>query len=200
MNTCQWLERRKGIVAAVMLIAALGSNAAAADSPRSCDLSLTVELWPDVPDASDAGFLSSLLSNHTSYRLTLRQQRSSTVVDLDLTGPGPDERCEKVVDSMRRDGRVLSVHVQQADANPNGLEDSQEGVAVVAAPLRSEQRSDTHLSAEGIGSLYWAAQHPPQAWRVLVPIFSGDSSGASENVRPSCMAFPGPPNEEAPCG
>lgn len=158
MNTCSWLERRKGVVAAVILIAALGSNAAAAASPESCDLSLTVQLAPAVPDASDAGFLSSLLNNHTSYRLTLRQQRSSTLVDLDLTG-----------------------------------------VAVVATPLSSEEQSGTHLSADGIGSLYWAARHPPQAWRVLLPIFSGDSSGASANVRPSCVAFP-EPTEEAPCG
>lgn len=115
MKTNRWLKRGKGIFGVVMLAAALGSNAAAAAVPETatCDLWLTVELWPDVPDPSDAGFLSSLLNNHASYRLTLRQQSSSTVVVLDLTGPGPDERCENVVEAMRKDGRVLSVRVQE---------------------------------------------------------------------------------------
>jgi hypothetical protein len=70
-------------------------------------MQLTVELWPDVPDPSDPEFLSSLLNNHVGYRLTLQQQRSSTVVVLNLTGPG---RCEDVVETMRKDARVLSVH------------------------------------------------------------------------------------------
>lgn len=112
MKTYRWLMRRRCIVTAVMLLSALGIHtAAAAPEPALCDMSLTVELWPDVPNPSDPGFLSSLLGNHGSYRLTLRRQRSSTEVVLDLTGPGPDDRCENVVEAMRKDGRVLSVHV-----------------------------------------------------------------------------------------
>jgi hypothetical protein len=36
----------------------------------ACEARLTVELTPDVPDATDAGFLSSLLTNHPDYRLS----------------------------------------------------------------------------------------------------------------------------------
>jgi hypothetical protein len=32
-----------------------------------------------------------------------------THVDLQLQGPGPAEACEAVIDSMRNDGRVLSI-------------------------------------------------------------------------------------------
>jgi hypothetical protein len=149
MKTYRWLTRRKGIFGAVLLVAVLGCNAAAAASPASCDMSLTVELWPDVPDPGDAGFLSSLLGNHPSYRLTLREQRSSTLVVLDLTGPGRGERCENVIEAMRKDARVLSVHAQPVDAQPANPADSDVAVAVVASPLHSEERSDTHLSATG---------------------------------------------------
>jgi hypothetical protein len=202
MKTYRWLKRRRRILGAMMLLAALASTSAtAAAAPASCDMLLTVELWPDVPDASDAGFLSSLLSNHVSYRLTLRQQRTRTAVVLDLTGPGPDYRCENVVEAMRKDGRVLSVHVYQENPYRTGLENADEmrGVAVVAAPLYSEETPPAHLSGSGFGSLYWAAQHADQAWRVLFPIQSGDASGASANIRTSCVVFPGSPNDEAPC-
>jgi len=104
-------RRSRGILGAVVLIAVLGSNPAAAAPPAQCDMRLTVELTPDVPNAKDVGFLSSLLSNYANYRLTLWQQRSDTVIVLELTGPGPDYRCQDVVDTMRKDGRVLSVHV-----------------------------------------------------------------------------------------
>jgi hypothetical protein len=97
---------------AVMLGAILGSNTAAAASPGSCDLQLTVELTPDVPDPRDDGFLSSLLGSHTGYQLTLRQQPNSSVVVVELTGPGPSYRCDNVVEAMRKDGRVLSVQVR----------------------------------------------------------------------------------------
>jgi hypothetical protein len=99
---------------AVMLGAILGSATVAAAAPVSCDEQLTVELTPDVPDPRDDGFLSSLLGSHTGYQLTLRQQPNSSVVVLELTGPGPSYRCDKVVDAMRKDGRVLSVQVHDS--------------------------------------------------------------------------------------
>jgi hypothetical protein len=104
-------RRSRGILGAVVLVAVLGSNPAVAAPPAPCDMRLTVELTPDVPNPRDVGFLSSLLSNYANYRLTLWQQRSDTVIVLELTGPGPDYRCQDVVDTMRKDGRVLSVHV-----------------------------------------------------------------------------------------
>jgi hypothetical protein len=80
--------------------------------PAPCDMRLSVGLTPDVPDPRDAGFLSSLLGNHPGYQLTLQRQDQDSVV-LDLTGPGPAYLCRQVVDSMRRDARVLSVDVQR---------------------------------------------------------------------------------------
>lgn len=79
-----------------------------------CDMQLQVELTPDVPDPSDAGFVSSLLGNHADYRLTLQRldPEDSSVIVLDLTGPGPKAGCLQVVQAMRKDGRVAVVTVE----------------------------------------------------------------------------------------
>jgi len=98
-------------IATVIVVAIFGGNIAAADSPeRPCVVRLRVHLTPDVPDPRDLGFLSSLLNNHPGYRLTLRRESSDTDIVLDLTGPGPDDRCQNVIETMRKDGRVLAVH------------------------------------------------------------------------------------------
>jgi len=39
-------------------------------------------------------------------------QIDETTIDLLLDGPGPVERCQQVVESMRGDGRVQSIEVQ----------------------------------------------------------------------------------------
>ena len=54
---------------------------------------------------------------------------------------------------------LRSLHVQNL----------QEAVTIAAAPLLLEEEPDTHLSVAGIASLYWAARHPTQAWRVFLP-------------------------------
>ena len=95
-----------------MLAAVLVSNIAVA-SPAVCDMRLSVELTPDVPNPVDSGFLSSLLSNQASYRLTLQGWRPGSIIVIELTGSGPDSRCQDVVEAMRKDGRVLSIHVDQ---------------------------------------------------------------------------------------
>ena len=105
------------ILIAVASVAVLGSNTAAAAPAAPCNMRLTVELTPDVPDPGDAGFLSSLLTNHPAYRLTWRQQDDDFVIVLDLTGPGPDYRCQAVLEAMRRDGRVLSVQAYEKSAS-----------------------------------------------------------------------------------
>ena len=95
-----------------MLAAVLVSHIAIA-SPAVCNMRLSVELTPDVPNPVDLGFLSSLLSNQAGYRLTLQGWRPGSVIVIELTGSGPDSRCQDVVEAMRKDGRVLSIHVDQ---------------------------------------------------------------------------------------
>src|SRR5215470_1751309 len=100
--------------ALLALPALLASESARADppmAPPTCALRLSVEVTPDVPDPTDPGFLSSLLSNHPGYQLYLLDKVDDTHVDLQLQGPGPGERCREVVDSMRNDGRVSSIDV-----------------------------------------------------------------------------------------
>jgi hypothetical protein len=89
----------------------LVGNAASAATPGYCDVRLTVELTPDVADPTDAGFLGSLLSNQVNYLLSLRRERSDSLLVLELTGPGPD--CRNAIEAIRRDGHVLSVRVNE---------------------------------------------------------------------------------------
>jgi hypothetical protein len=103
--------RRTGFFGAVVLVSVLASNTASAEPAGACDLRLTVELTPDVPNPTDMGFLDSLLSNQVDYQLSLRRERSNTLLVVELTGPGPYYRCRKAIEAIRRDGRVLSVHV-----------------------------------------------------------------------------------------
>jgi hypothetical protein len=100
-----------GIIGAVVLLSVLVANTASAAAPGPCDVRLTVQLTPDVPNPTDAGFLSSLLSNEVDYLLSLRRARSDSLLVLELTGPGPDRRCRSAIEAIRRDGRVLAVHV-----------------------------------------------------------------------------------------
>ena len=110
MKSYRWLT----LVAAVLITVLAGNRAAA--SPPVCSMRLNVELTPDVPDPLDSGFLSSLLSNQVSYRLTLLEQRPGSVIVVDITGPGPGYLCRNVVEAMRKDGRVLSVHVDRGSS------------------------------------------------------------------------------------
>ncbi len=110
--------RRGGNAAAAVLIAVVelltlaGASRTAHSAPGDCMMRLRVELTPDVPDPTAAGFLSSLLGNHPGYELTLEGKPQDSVVVVDLTGRGPAYRCRRVLESMRKDGRVLSIHVQ----------------------------------------------------------------------------------------
>jgi hypothetical protein len=80
-------------------------------APPKCALRLSVEVTPDVPDPTDAGFLSSLLGNHPGYQLLLLSRGDDTHVTLQLQGPGPASRCQEVVAAMRDDGRIESMDV-----------------------------------------------------------------------------------------
>jgi hypothetical protein len=107
-------RRRTGIAGAVVLASVLNCATASAAAPAPYHVRLTVELAPDVPDPTATGFLGSLLSNRVDYWLSLRRERSDTLLGLELTGPGPGYRCQNAIEAIRRDGRVVSVRVHKA--------------------------------------------------------------------------------------
>jgi hypothetical protein len=72
-------------------------------------------------------------------------------------------------------------------------------VAIVSALPTPQESSNTHLSRSGIGSIYWAARHPAQAWRVLLPIVPGDGSAAFEDLRAECATFVKSPAGQSAC-
>jgi hypothetical protein len=106
------VNARAAVTAAGAALALLATYTLRADEPiepPKCSLRLSVEVTPDVPNPGDGGFLSSLLGDHAGYQLFLLNVVDDTHVNLQLQGPGPVERCQAVVDSMRNDGRVLSI-------------------------------------------------------------------------------------------
>lgn len=150
-------------LALMLLLGLVASEPAAAAPQTKCAVQLTVELTPDVPDSSDDGFLSSLLNNHPGYRLELLRVIDPALLELELSGPGPGYRCVGVIDTIRKDGRVLSVHTN-TDEMQSSINTSVSGTGAELP----------HLRSTGVGSLYWAARHPSQAWRVVLPIRSGE--------------------------
>ena len=72
-------------------------------------------------------------------------------------------------------------------------------VAVVAGSLPAKERSNTYLSLAGIGSLYWAARHPAQGWKVLLPMEPGDDSDAYADIRSKCDFIARAPGGRAAC-
>jgi hypothetical protein len=156
-------------LAVTLLLAVPASRTAQAAPFARCNARLTVELTPDVPDASDAGFLSSLLNNHPDYRLELLRKDDPSLIEVDLSGPGPSYVCEEVINTMRKDARVLSVRVNRGEtpvATTTGI-----------APISSDELWGVQVSSAAIGSLYWAAHHPGKAWRVLLPVQPDEAPG-----------------------
>ena len=119
MKTQQWHTHRAAgarvwattAIAGLLAVLAHPAPATAQEAPV-CAARLTVEVSPSVPKAADDGFLSSLLNNHFTYRLDLLQQHGTSVLEVELTGPGPDYRCENVIEAMRKDARVQSIEVE----------------------------------------------------------------------------------------
>jgi hypothetical protein len=119
----RWLARAAAVLIGVVqltVLTAAGSPAHAAPAlpaspPVQCDIRLRVELTPDVTNPSDGRTLSSLLRDHPGYRLSLRGQdlENASVIMVDLTGPGPEDGCQAVVEAMRKDARIFTVDVQR---------------------------------------------------------------------------------------
>jgi hypothetical protein len=103
--------KRLGLLSATLLAQVVGLGSASAAAPEPCDKHLSVELTPDVPNPRDLAFLSSLMTI-PGYQLVWREQ-NGTVIELELTGPGPEDQCRAVIAAMRKDGRVQSIHVHK---------------------------------------------------------------------------------------
>jgi hypothetical protein len=100
-------------LSAVFLAASLLAGAVRADPPAPpavCSRHLAVELTPDVPNPRDLTFLSSLVTM-PGYQLVWRGQ-DGTLIEVDLSGPGPEDQCRAVIAALRKDSRVLSVNVE----------------------------------------------------------------------------------------
>ena len=151
---------KMGVVAGLLLLVLVGTQSAEAAPEDDCNARLIVELTPDVADASDVGFLSSLLSNHPTYRLQLLRQLDPSLVELQLSGPGPGYLCLNAIQAMRRDNRILSVHIDPEESH---------STLSASAPARRPELWGVPVSGSGIGSLYSAAHDPKHAWKVLLP-------------------------------
>jgi hypothetical protein len=97
--------------AAMMLAALLWGGATEAAPPGACDVQLILEPSPEVPNPSDSGFLSSLLSHPPDYYLIFQGWRDDSTILVELTGPGPAYLCRQAIDTVRKDGRIVSVHL-----------------------------------------------------------------------------------------
>jgi len=107
---------RATATAATVVLGLLAVYTTSADDPvalPTCSMVLSVEVTPDVPNPGNGAFISSLLGNHTEYQLFLLRVVDDTHVTLRLQGPGPNERCQAVVDSISNDGRVQSIETSQ---------------------------------------------------------------------------------------
>jgi hypothetical protein len=62
-----------------------------------------------------------------------------------------------------------------------------EAVTIAGAQLLPEQKADTRPPLGGIASLYWAARHPTQAWRVFLPI-QLDGNDTAADITATCTA------------
>jgi hypothetical protein len=107
-------RRASGAVAAAALVAVLNGTSVTVAQEKLCDARLTVELDPGVPNVSNEGFLSSLLNRHVNYHLQLLRQndQDSSIIEVELTGPGSECRCQDVIETMRRDARVEWIRIE----------------------------------------------------------------------------------------
>jgi hypothetical protein len=142
------------VISTVILLGVLGSTTVNASPSTQCTVRLIVELTPDIPDPHDAGFLSSLLSNHTDYQLTWVRRGSGFDSVLKLSGPGPEDRCRSVIETMLHDGRVLSIHPDMED---------RASVLLLLGMKEPDEASKFRVSLLGPGSVLRAVSRPAPA-------------------------------------
>jgi len=106
---------RRYVAALAGTLGLLGMCSAGAQElapPPPCVLRLSLEVTLDVPNPGDGGFLSSLVGNNVGYQLSVERVVDDTHVNVLLYGPGPAANCQRVLESMRQDGRVQSIDVR----------------------------------------------------------------------------------------
>jgi hypothetical protein len=94
---------------------------------------------------------------------------------------------------------LRSLHVQSLRQVVTSADsDETEAVTIAGAPSQLEEEPDTHPSLGAVASLYWAARHPAQAWRVFLPIqLDGDESSA--DITANCAVFAAVPSGPVAC-
>jgi hypothetical protein len=64
-----------------------------------------------------------------------------------------------------------------------------EPLEVVATAVPAKSGSFAHFSRTGLGSIYWALQHPNEAWRVVLAVPQGSTPVLSADMRTMCEAM-----------
>jgi hypothetical protein len=94
---------------------------------------------------------------------------------------------------------LASLHVQSLPQVVTFADsDETEAVTIAGAPLLPEQKADTHPSLAGVASLYWAARHPTEAWRVFLPI-QLDGYDTAADIKAGCAVIATVPSGRLAC-
>ncbi len=112
---------------------------------------------------------------------TAPRQTSTSARPLDLRAPN--------FFSAEWQDRLQGLAVETGNEAP-------ESIVITPSP---EQGSNTHLSRTGLGSLFWAAFHPAEAWRVLLPVEPGDGFDIYADMRLHCATYAAVPLQQAAC-
>jgi hypothetical protein len=153
--------RLLGTLGMVVLLAMVGSTTALASPSDPCKARLIVELTPDIPNPSDPEFLSSLLNSHMDSQLNWVRAESGSRIVVELRGPGPEAQCRSVIETMLKDGRVLSIHPDTEDA---------ESVVLMLGVPQPERSSRVEISHDGLGALFSTAGRLAQTFKILLPV------------------------------
>jgi hypothetical protein len=101
--------------------------------------------------------------------------------------------------SLQRPDSLLGTSSDGSDEQQAVTVVTGSSLPVVTGSSLPEERWGTSVSLAGIGSLYWAAAHPAQGWRVLLPILPGDEFDAYVAVSTRCTVVSSAPGVEDPC-
>lgn len=77
--------------------------------------------------------------------------------------------------------------------------DEIESLSVTMPRLSPPIAPPLHVSSTGLGSLYWAANHPAQAWEILLPVQPTDPTGAYADIREQCRVIEEFDQNAPPC-